>query len=564
MSPSSLSQDGMYYQKTEDHGHYATSPPLLSSNSGKLNTMNVQIRSKESQGTRPIYGSPGDLSESLQSPRHIGSDGISYLDNPSDDFSSSAQDSPATMNLVLGSPCVARRAKAHVPSACVNCKRKHLACETQRPCNRCLQAGKEVSFLAFQHLANLTVQKATCVDVQHKKRGRPRLRDEDSGRGTNYGPDYTHPPIYPAQPGLSSQDALPPSQYRTASYRELRSQPDLIYGSAQLCTTNSGYPNFDHLGHFTEPQGPQAIRYLPEVNPTALLTLDFVISRSNAAFTNALALRTHVEGKLLKDLVIPSEKEKIQRLLNRLKAEMQESAKSPSYRPPVSEPGPMSREELEMFEATAGFTPRSEYWTFRLPQGQSQGFPMSISLAKTDTYFVVLTLVSGTKSSLPLPSPASQGNWMSSALAPLTSDGVMRYESFLVERSRQNELSSVSLPYHSRTTKSITNSLDHTGRLSQTAHLDLSQYQQNSPNQTLDSGASHSGGSTGTRSSLQESDVPRENLRHLRLPPILTSSIEDSPSSSKTQTRKPSPVKGSPQSAKRKKRQRVDIGEMLR
>ena len=69
------------------------------------------------------------------------------LETGTDDTSSATHDSPGNGHLVMGSPGVARRAKAHVPSACVNCKRKHLACETRRPCNRCLQAGKEVNFL---------------------------------------------------------------------------------------------------------------------------------------------------------------------------------------------------------------------------------------------------------------------------------------------------------------------------------------------------------------------------------------------------------------------------------
>lgn len=38
-----------------------------------------------------------------------------------------------------------RRAKAHVASACVNCKRKHLGCDAARPCRRCIVSGKEVS-----------------------------------------------------------------------------------------------------------------------------------------------------------------------------------------------------------------------------------------------------------------------------------------------------------------------------------------------------------------------------------------------------------------------------------
>ncbi|CAO1621351.1 unnamed protein product [Parajaminaea phylloscopi] len=54
-----------------------------------------------------------------------------------------------------------KAAKAHVSSACLNCKRAHLACDAERPCRRCTKLGKT----------------ATCVDVQHKKRGRPRLKD---------------------------------------------------------------------------------------------------------------------------------------------------------------------------------------------------------------------------------------------------------------------------------------------------------------------------------------------------------------------------------------------------
>ncbi|RUS23495.1 hypothetical protein BC938DRAFT_475048 [Jimgerdemannia flammicorona] len=62
-------------------------------------------------------------------------------------------------------PVPAKRAnKTHVPSACVNCKRAHLACDVSRPCKRCVSLGKTDS----------------CVDIQHKKRGRPKLRDKKS------------------------------------------------------------------------------------------------------------------------------------------------------------------------------------------------------------------------------------------------------------------------------------------------------------------------------------------------------------------------------------------------
>lgn len=66
-------------------------------------------------------------------------------DCSNDECSPRRQDSPIPPQSTSESSNTARRAKAHVPSACVNCKRKHLACETRRPCSRCVQAGKEVS-----------------------------------------------------------------------------------------------------------------------------------------------------------------------------------------------------------------------------------------------------------------------------------------------------------------------------------------------------------------------------------------------------------------------------------
>lgn len=42
-------------------------------------------------------------------------------------------------------PRSTRRAKAHVASACVNCKKKHLGCDSARPCRRCVLSGKAVS-----------------------------------------------------------------------------------------------------------------------------------------------------------------------------------------------------------------------------------------------------------------------------------------------------------------------------------------------------------------------------------------------------------------------------------
>ncbi|KAJ2554336.1 hypothetical protein EV175_002624 [Coemansia sp. RSA 1933] len=75
--------------------------------------------------------------------------------DPSTDMA--AQHQPASKP-----PRGGRGAKPHVPSACTNCKKAHLACDLQRPCRRCANSGKC----------------DTCKDVQHKKRGRPRSKDK--------------------------------------------------------------------------------------------------------------------------------------------------------------------------------------------------------------------------------------------------------------------------------------------------------------------------------------------------------------------------------------------------
>ncbi len=49
----------------------------------------------------------------------------------------------------------------HVGIACTHCKKAHLACDNSRPCKRCTRLGK-----------------TDCIDVEHKRRGRPRTSPE--------------------------------------------------------------------------------------------------------------------------------------------------------------------------------------------------------------------------------------------------------------------------------------------------------------------------------------------------------------------------------------------------
>lgn len=76
---------------------------------------------------------------------------------------SSNSSSKVTLNKVdTKSASIAKKKPSkttHVPTACINCKKAHLACDLSRPCKRCTALDKC----------------DTCIDIKHKKRGRPKL-----------------------------------------------------------------------------------------------------------------------------------------------------------------------------------------------------------------------------------------------------------------------------------------------------------------------------------------------------------------------------------------------------
>jgi len=358
------------------------------------------------------------------------------------------------------------------------------------------------------------------VDVQHKKRGRPRLRDEEQGRGVTFGGENSLAHLYPAQSDLSMvQGSDPRAQTRNLSYREIRSQPESLYGVSQPQFINPSNPN-----HPSYQDALPSNHSIPQTSPIALLTLDFVVLRSNYAFSEALSLGYNFQNRPLRDLLITSDRDKLQRLQYSLRTELQDSAHLPPIRPTI--PGGV----FDVLSSTSGFQQRSEYWTFQLPNGQSRGFPVSVSLARTTTYFLVLTLVAHTKPTLTTILPISHSGWN----PPVTS---------LSSFSRQK-----AIPYQS-------------GAQLPSSGPDLAPYRRLSSSSQTGSGYSPTNGSVSThtaRSSLQSPEMARASLK---LPPIRTSGIAESPRRDADHSKGGS-VKGSPQSAKRMKRRRVEIGEI--
>jgi hypothetical protein len=121
-----------------------------------------------------------------------------------------------------------RRTKAHVASACVNCKKKHLGCDSARPCRRCVLAGKAVGTIILSIPKEMLTQtgQATCVDITHKKRGRPPLKAEQASLRP-YAATLENPTSSIVPPQQSQLRR--PSMHRATSSRELRPSTDLQF-----------------------------------------------------------------------------------------------------------------------------------------------------------------------------------------------------------------------------------------------------------------------------------------------------------------------------------------------
>lgn len=124
--------------------------------------------------------------------------------------------------------------------------------------------------------------------------------------------------------------------------------------------------------------------------PTALLTLDFIVAQHNKAFSDALSLISTPKGHSLLDLIVPAEREKVLTLLILLRYEVREAT---DYSLARAFPVPtLALENFDIENAIAGFHTRSEHWQFRIPREQDICLPIWISIARDNTYFLVLTL----------------------------------------------------------------------------------------------------------------------------------------------------------------------------
>ncbi|KAM6533587.1 hypothetical protein FALCPG4_006559 [Fusarium falciforme] len=318
-------------------------------------------RRPEETAPRPVsYAQPGAPSMS-QPPSYIppGGPGAAAPYPPS------ARPTGAE-NQAMTSPKSQRKTKGHVASACVPCKRAHLRCDAQRPCSRCVTNGKEES----------------CVDVQHKKRGRPRLRDD---RDTRYDPSrFPHPQDAAARRPLSiypSGVPVGPGEHMAPRYLERPPNTDPTHYPAPLPTAARGG------------------------EPVAFLNMKMDFAKTSPAFTEAVG-HPILHGQNLSDVVAPSDRDKVLSIRSQLIEE--QTRKEPNYLPPILarldhiiQGLGFGAEEIGRFQLD-----RQEYLVFRGVDGQPRQFPIRLGLAKEGSiYFVVMML--SLRYPLP-PSPVSR------------------------------------------------------------------------------------------------------------------------------------------------------------
>ncbi|KAJ5042155.1 uncharacterized protein L3040_004712 [Drepanopeziza brunnea f. sp. 'multigermtubi'] len=260
------------------------------------------------------------------------------------------------------SPKQQRKTKGHVASACVPCKRAHLRCDAQRPCSRCLSNGKE----------------ETCIDVQHKKRGRPRLRDEREPRYEAVGAGYPPPVDHSMRRPLSMYPSTDPASFtdtlqRPGSYRVLKSHGGLM-GGGSMGPRYTDHASSADANMYGAPVPPRMTSSFEP--PCAYLTMEMQFVKTTQSFGETIGVQS-IQSRRLQDLVSANDRNKVACLQKDLEEERR--GREPNYLPPIY----LTKFEEDHVIQTIGFGPedigslridRQEMFTFQAPDGQQRTF----------------------------------------------------------------------------------------------------------------------------------------------------------------------------------------------
>jgi len=229
--------------------------------------------------------------------------------------------------------------------------------------------------------------------VEHKKRGRPRLRDERETRQDQLGMATA------SEAGPSALETAVSAHRRSDSYqRQLRSQTreqgQSVLQLQQPLTAGGAGPS-SRPGEVTE--GFYPARSEPATGPPAIiafLNLDLQILRCNEAFALLFGGGNDLSGRLLSDYIDRRHEAAVQRLQNELREER--SRREPTFLPGIfrdqEQQAVQSIDYNDIDRITQGYDERREAWQFVLPDGRREQLLSRISLARTSMYFAVIVM----------------------------------------------------------------------------------------------------------------------------------------------------------------------------
>lgn len=235
------------------------------------------------------------------------------------------------------------------------------------------------------------------MDVQHKKRGRPRLRDEREPRYEILGPNYPPPP--------ESMGRRPLLLYSDVPYATPR-EPQLALGSYRVLKSQSRMSDplsSRHMEHLSSPidanmygsSMPPTPRMFATQEPVcAYLNMEMQIAKASTTFSETIGVQSIISRKL-QEIVSSSDREKVSRLQEILEEEKRR--REPNYLPPIY----LKIEEDRLIQSVSFGSDEmasfrldlQERITFQGPDGQQRAFQARIGLSKKETtYFIVLLI----------------------------------------------------------------------------------------------------------------------------------------------------------------------------
>ncbi len=149
-----LATDPSRSKDVTGHGQSDASRQVPGSTHGSIRRQGQQEPQRHDRQPTPRLRDEQYQSSPAYPPTSSGSRGTPHLCRPPPSVASPSQarfdppespPSPTPGSLpTSGVMRPGRRTKAHVHSACFNCKRAHLSCDVERPCHRCVASGKQV------------------------------------------------------------------------------------------------------------------------------------------------------------------------------------------------------------------------------------------------------------------------------------------------------------------------------------------------------------------------------------------------------------------------------------